>query len=195
MAKKAVTDVEGRIKKILADKVTEVADLEERIEVAKQKQKVANEEMDKATIAGDVKAYQKAKADRRDAEDAIEMHTKRINALEKSPLISSGEYEKSVAQIMAALGEVSAEAKKQIVSHMEQIRVIATECREEIVKGNEVLHKWQHEIYRDKAEMEIGNGKKLHSDSLEKKFTDFTVPQFASYILDSHFYKTITGQK
>lgn len=194
MAKKAITDVESRIKKIKADRITETADLEERIEVAKQQRQTANEAMDAATIAGDVKAYQKAKADRRDAEDAIEMHNKRIDTLKHKPLISKGEYEKGVAQIMAALGEVSADAKKRIVEHMEQIRIIAAECTAEITNGNEVLHQWQHEIYRDKAEQMLASGKSIHMDALEKRFTDYSIPQFASYVLDSGYYKNLTGQ-
>ena len=194
MAKKAITEVESKIKKILADRVAEAADLEERVEVAKQQQKAANEAMDAATTAGDLKAYQKAKADRKDAGDAIEMHGKRLDALEHKPLISKGEYEKGVAQIMAALGEVSADAKKRIVEHMEQIRIIAAECTAEITNGNEVLHQWQHEIYRDKAEQMLASGKGLHMDSLEKRFKDFSVPQFASYVLDSGYYQNFTGQ-
>lgn len=194
MTKKAITEVENKIKKILADRVAEAADLEERVEVAKQQQKAANDAMDAATTAGDLKAYQKAKADRKDAGDAIEMHGKRLDTLEHKPLISKGEYEKGVAQIMAALGEVSADAKKQIVSHLEQIRIIAADCTAEITRGNETLHQWQHDIFRDSAEMTVGNGNKVHMEHLEKKFKDFSVPQFASYILDSGYYKTITGQ-
>lgn len=194
MAKKAITEVESKIKKILADRVAEAADLEERVEVAKQQQRAANEAMDAATTAGDVKAYQKAKADRRDAGDAIEMHCKRLDALEHKPLISKGEYENGVAQIMSALGEVSADAKKRIVEHMEQIRIIAAECTAEITNGNEVLHQWQHEIYRDKAEQMLPSGKGVHIDHLEKRFKDFSVTQFASYVLDSSCYQDFTGQ-
>lgn len=194
MAKKAITEVESKIKKILANKEAETVDLEERVETAKRQQRSANEAMDIATTAGDVKAYQKAKADRRDAEDAIEMHGKRLEALENKPLIPGIEYEKGVAQIMAALGEVSADAKNRIVEHMEQIRIIAAECTAEITYGNDVLHQWQHDIYRDKAEQAVGIGKGVHMDNLEKRFRDYSVSQFASYVLDSGYYKTFTGQ-
>lgn len=195
MAKKAITELESKIKKILADRVAEAADLEERVEAAKHKQKEANEAMDEATIAGDLKAYQKAKEERKDAEDAIEMHCKRLEALDNKPLISKVEYEKGVAQIMAALGEVSADAKKRIVEHMEQIRIIAAECTAEITNGNEVLHQLQHDIYRDKAEQILASGKGVYMEHLEKKFKDFSVPQFASYVLDSGYYENFTGQR
>ena len=125
MTKKAIVEVEKKISKILEDRVTEMTDIKERVEVAKQQQKAASEAMDEATTAGDVKAYQKAKADLRDAGDAIEMHTKRLEALENKPLVTKGEYEKGVAQIMAELGELSADAKKRIIEHMEQIRNIS----------------------------------------------------------------------
>lgn len=194
MSKKVITEVENRTKKILADKVTEMADLEERIKVAEQQQAAAVKAMDTATSAGDLKAYQQAKADYRDTRDAIEMYNKRLDALENKPLISNGEYEKGVAQIMAALGETTAEAKKRIVEHAEQIRIIAAECTAEVVKGNELLHKWQHEIYKDDASIVGGKGNRIHMQNLEKKFEDFSVTQFASHILDSGYYKTFTGR-
>lgn len=194
MSKKAITEVENKIKKILADRVAETTDLKERIEVAKQQQRIANEAMDAATIVGDVKAYQKAKAELRDAGDAIEMHSKRIDALENKPLISNGDYENGVAHIIAALGEVSADAKKRIVEHMEQIRIIAAECTAEITRGNEVLHQWQHEIYRDKAEQILSNGKGVHMEHLEKQFKDYSVPQFASHVLNNGYYENFTGK-
>jgi len=195
MAKKAITDVESRIKKIMADRMTETADLEERIEAAKQLVRTADSVMEAAGVKGDAEAYHKAKSGRREASDIIEMHSKRLEALNNKPLIQSSEYEKGVAQIMAALGEVSADAKKQIASHVEQIRLIAAECTAEITKGNEVLHQWQHDIFHDDACMQVANGNRVHLPNLEKRFTDFTVPQFADYILNSGYYKTITKQE
>lgn len=195
MSKKAITEVESKIKKILADRAAETADLKERVEVAKQQQKRANDAMEAATTEGDVKAYQKAKADRRDSEDAIEMHSKRLDTLENGPLVSKIEYEKGVAQIMAALAEVSVDAKKRIVEHVEQIRIISAECTAEITNGNELLHQWQHEIYRDRAEQSTANGKKVHLDSLEKRFEDFSVPRFASEVIGNGYYKNFIGQK
>ena len=194
MAKKAIAEVEGRIKKIMGAREAEVIDLRERVEAAKQEQRAADEAMDAATNAGDVKAYQEAKAEHRSAGDAMEMYEKRLDALKNKPLISKTEYEKGAAQIMAALGEISADAKKRIVEHMEQIRVIAAECTAEITNGNEVLHQWQHEVYKDDACEISAIGTRYHADGKEKKFRDFSVPQFASYVLDTGYYKNFTGQ-
>ena len=182
MAKKAVTDVENKIKKIRANMLTESADLEERVEIAKEQMKIANKAMDDATTCGDVKAYQKAKAECRDSGDAIEMYTKRIEMLKSRPLISSEEYEKGISLIMDALKEVSDDAKKQIRSHVEQIKAIAADCSAEITRGNEVLQQWQCDIFREKA-----------NSFTQKKFGDYFVVQFAEYILGSGFYKTMTN--
>lgn len=194
MAKKAIIEVENRAKKILANKVTEMADLEERVKIAERQQNAASKAMDEATTAGDLRAYQQAKTDYRDAGDAIEMHSKRLDALTNKPLITDVEYEKGVAQIMAALGEATAEAKKRIVEHVEQIRIIAAECTAEVTSGNELLHKWQHELYKDDASVPGGKGNRIHMRNMEKKFEDFSVTQFASYILDSGYYQSFTGQ-
>lgn len=194
MAKKAIREVENKIKKILRDRVVQITELEERVEASKRQQAVAKEALDAVTMSGDVEAYQKAKADLRNAEDAIEMYSKRLDALENKPLVSECEYEKGVSEIMSTLGEISADAKKHIVERMEQIRIIASECAEEIAHGNRILHQWQHEIYRDKAEQTLATGTRIHMDSLEKVFADYSVPQFASYVLESESYKDLARQ-
>ena len=195
MGKKTITDVENRIEKILADTARESTELEEKIEVFKMEQNEENDAMEVATINSDLKAYQKAKAEYGNASDAIEMHTRRLDTLKNKPLISSVDFEKGVAQIMTALGEVTADAKKEIIGHVEAIRVIAAECQAEIKKGNKLLHQWQHDIYMDDAKITVANGNKVHMDNLEKKYGDFSVIQFAEHILESGHYKHFTGQK
>ena len=194
MARKAVKEIESRIEKIKANTAAEVSDLGEKLESLKQQRQNACEKMEKATVSGDVKTYREAKAAYQEAVDIDEMYNKRLNNLESKPLITKGEYERGIAQIMAELGEISADAKKQIVEHMEKIRIIVTECKTEIEKGNEVLHKWQHEVYRDKAEKELANGKMMHMEELEKKYRDYSVAQFGNQILDSVLYKNFIGQ-
>ena len=194
MAKKAIADIESRTKKLLNDRTTELEDIKGLLAEAGQQQAAACDMMNKATEAGNVKEYQKAKGAYKDAADAIEMYTKRLDALENKPLISQGEYEKGVAQIMAALNDVSAEAKKQIVNHMEQVRIIAAETSAEINEGNNVLHRWQHEAYRDDAKTTLSNGSRVYSGTQKKQYKDFSVVQFAEYALESTYYKTISGR-
>ena len=164
--------------------LTESADLEERIEIAREQMKSANKAMDEATTCGDVKAYQKAKAECRNFGDEIEMYTKRIDILKNHPLISGEEYERGVLLIMDGLKEVSDDAKKQMLNHLEQIKTIAADCSAEITRGNEVLQQWQGDIFREKT-----------SSFTRKKFEDYFVLQFAEYIFESAFYKKMTKEE
>ena len=123
--KKAISEVEGKIKKILAEKNLELEELNKKLEEGINLKKKAEEES--------------ARAD-----TIIEMYMKRINVLSSKRLVTQEEYEKGVSQILNSLKDASAEARNKVIDHMEQIKMIAGECAEEIKKGNSVLKEWQH---------------------------------------------------
>lgn len=191
MTKKAITEVENKIKKMAGNRDAEITDLKERIRKAKQEMEKASKQMDVSMSKGSTEDYRKAKADYAEAEEEAAVLYKRLDILENKPIISESEYEKGIAQIMAALGEISEETKKQIVTHMEQIRILAAETNAEIARGNEVLRQWQHDIYKDKAEMKRTDGSMIHMANLERQFKDFSVAQFADFVLNSGYYETI----
>lgn len=194
MTRKAITELENKIKKMSEKRDAEIADLKERIESNMKELKKTSKAMDVAFEKANSENYRKAKAEYADIEADTAMLYKRLNTLENEALISKTEYEKGVQQIMAALGEISAEAKKQIVSFMEQVSLLAAETNAEIARGNETLHKWQHEIYKDPAELTRTDGSKVHMQNLEKQFKDFSVAQFADFVLTSGYYETIAGK-
>ena len=166
---KAVTTVESNVKKILSDGVTETADLAEQVEKGSAAIAAANKAMEAATTAGDVKAYQKAKADRRDAADAKEMHEARLNALNNKPLISKADYEKAVADIYAEIAALDDQIKQRLAKLSDQMEAEALELQEAINKANEVLRRLQHEVYRDADRSRSAKGVMMYLAHEEKK--------------------------
>lgn len=189
--KKAISEVEGKIKKILAEKNLELEELNKKLEEGINLKKKAEKDMLTYTSQCNVNAYVKAKEESARADTIIEMYMKRINVLSSKRLVTQEEYEKGVSQILNSLKDASAEARNKVIDHMEQIKLIAGECAEEIKKGNSVLKEWQHEVYRDNAEIITANGEKHHSNSLEKQFKDYSVYQFADFALGCGFYKEL----
>lgn len=145
----AVKNTAARINQILKDRVEETADRETKVAEAKKAAAEAEKRMDEATTAGDTKAYQKAKWERRDAMDALEMHEKRLEALNNKPLISKNEYEKAVADIYAEIVAKDDQTKKTLCKLSDEMEAVALDLANAQEEANSVLHRLQHEIYRD----------------------------------------------
>ena len=82
---------EVKMNKILQLRAEELATIKGLIETAKGEAEQAEYELDRATMAGDTDGYSAAKTKWRSAQDAAEMHEKRVKALETKPLISEDE--------------------------------------------------------------------------------------------------------
>ena len=192
---KAVTTVENLVKKTLSDRVTETADIETQVEQEAAAIAAANAAMEAATTAGDVKAYQKAKADRRNAEDAKEMHESRLNALNNKPLISKGDYEKAVADIYAELAALDDQKKQQLAKLSDQMEAEALELQEATAKANEVLRRLQHEIYRDADRSRSPKGGIMALSSEDKAVNKWATISWGKVGVTSHQYAEYTGRK
>ena len=82
---------EVKMNKILQLRAEELATIKGLIETAKGEAEQAEHELNQATMAGDTDAYSAAKTKWRNAQDAAEMHEKRVEALETKPLMSEAE--------------------------------------------------------------------------------------------------------
>lgn len=193
---KAVKAAESTVKKILSDRVTEIADLTEQIEQEVAAIAKANEAMEAATTAGNVKAYQNAKADRRDAADAKEMHEARLEALNNKPLISKIDYERAVADIYTEIAALDDQKKQRIAKLSEEMEAEALELQEAINKANEVLHRLQHEVYRDADRSHSHKTGELMNISGEEKKVEKLDTVFWGKAGVTHYqYEAYTGRK
>ena len=55
-----------------------------------------------------------------------------------------------------------------------------------IQAGQELLHKLQHTLYKDHAETTTVTGTKVHLDSLENKYRDYSLINWLEYITNGH---------
>ncbi len=146
---KAVYTVENKINNILISRSNEMQKLAEFIEQEKAAIEKAAEDMDTATAAGDVKAYQKAKTVLRDAEDAMEMHEKRRKTLSSTPAISQAEYRKMVSDIRTEIEIYNKHTEENLAKWSNQMEKAGIELQEAFTKANEVLYKLQHDVFMD----------------------------------------------
>ena len=144
-----IEEVSKRVDSILNDRERDLASLADQISEQDAEISAANAEMDKATAAGNLDAFRKAKADRANAMDAKEMYESRKNALENKPLISTADYDRTVAEVCAAVASVESDTKKELIALSDQMASAAAGLEEIATAANNALARLQHEVYRD----------------------------------------------
>lgn len=143
-------------KTVLTNRENEVAELKALLDKDAAAIAAANEAMDAATNGGDLKAYQTAKRERQDASDALEMHTARLSALEKKPLISKADYDQAISSVYSEIEQLDTKAKQDLAQLSEQMEKIVTDLQDAISEANRVLQVLQHDVYRD-ADRRLNN--------------------------------------
>lgn len=192
---KTVTTVENMVNKILSDRAAETEELVEQVKRDAVAIADANKAMDAATIVGDVKAYQKAKAERRDASDAKEMHDARLDALNKKPLISKADYEKAVGDIYSEIAALEDKTKQNIAKLSESMESLTLDLQEAINQANKVLHTLQHDVYRDADRKVNSRGERMFLPHEDKKIEKWDTINWGKAGVMHLQYLKYTGRK
>ena len=192
---KTVPAAENMVKNILANKAEEEKRLAEAVETEKAAIAKAAEEMEAATAAGDVKAYQKAKAVLRDSEDAKEMHEKRQKALKQKPLISEAEYEKTVAEIFTEIATADNHTRERLAMLSDQMEIAVQELQEAFTRANVVLHQLQHDVYMDADRSRNAKGEMLRLAHEDKKVDKWETVNWGKAGVSHYQYFLFTGRK
>lgn len=195
MELKAVKAAESKAKEILAKRAEELKLLAEQIDREAAEIERAKEAMQAATAAGDLKAYQQAKAARRDAEDAKEMHEARIHGLNDQPLISKGEYDKAVADIYAELAAEDDKAKQQLAALSDKMEAVAEQLREDMEQANAVLHLLQTNVYKDADRTKDKAGRVIRLPHEDKTIDKWTTIQWGKAGVTHYQYGEYTGRR
>ena len=156
---KKVEEIGNVVNKMLADRDEEIENLKQQLPKDAAAITAAEEAMQTATDAGDVKAYSKAKSDRHDATDAQEMHKSRLNKLEGQPLISEGEYKKLLADLYGEVDKLENLTKEKLFMSAREMKDTAEEFEEAVNFANKILFALQHDIYRDADRKRDRDGK------------------------------------
>ena len=166
----AVQKTKARIKEILSGRSSERSARQAEVSKARQRVDEAQKRMDAAMLASDAEAYSKAKAERGAALDAVEMHEKRLHALEDIPLVTRQEYKTTVTEIMRYLQEANDDHRKKALKLVEELENLKKENERILNEGNDVLKQWQHTINKDADREKYGPNQVMLRDS-ELHFT------------------------
>ena len=191
---KAVKKIENMIIKTLEDRVTELDDLDEQINVQAEIVNNANKNLATATAQSDVKGYQDAKDEIRKAADAREMYELRKNALEQKPLITKAEYEKAVTEIFNEIAAIDDQTKQKLAKCAEEMQAAALDLQEDLNKANEVLTRLQRDIYHDADRSKNAKGEILQIESESKRVDKWNTVKWGKIAVEHYQYKLYTGR-
>ena len=193
---KTVETASAMINKILADRKREIEDLAELVEQDDEAIAKANEEMEAATASGNVKDYQAAKASRRDALDAKEMHESRLKTLNEKPLITKEEYEKTVAGILTEVAAQDDKTKQKLAILSDQMHAEGLALDKAIEEANETLKRLQHDVYRD-ADRSISehSGEVIYLHAEDRAYNQRDTFYWATRGVSTPQYERYTGNR
>ena len=177
-----------KVNRILAEYRGKDAELWAKITETEEARARAREAAATAYAAGDEKAYHLAKEKERQHSDSISFYTQKMTEHSADPAIDSGQYSDLLAECMAILAESVRSDTAKIVSLMDKIIQIGEENEQTIREGNEILRTLQHDLAGDDACYTCQNGKKIHMDSLERRFSDYSVAALKNTVKTSFFY-------
>lgn len=162
--------MEARMNEIERESNSKIQALQKKLTESREDVARAEAAIEAAAEGEDVKAYQKAKADRADALAAVELFEGRLAALMKEPLITEDDYQQTVKEIMEAIAAEDAEAFAKLEKLAKQMDQIGAALQDTITKGNRLLDRWQHKIFREPKDV-------YHRD---KKYDNFKTTWWAS---------------
>ena len=139
--------------------------------------------------------YHKAQEAARKSADLLGMYEKRLSILKEEPMITDAEYDNAVAEVESELNRIVSDHKQKVISLIDQIVAIADEDEEVIKRGNDILKKLQHDVYRDKDCTRIRNGHKEIDRTNLKRFTDNDINGLAMTIISDPRYSKFGGTR
>lgn len=152
-------------------------------------------EMETATDSGDLKAYQKAKANRQNATDAKEMHEARLSTLGSKALISKADYEQTVANVYTEIAALEDEVKQKLAELSNQMNQEANKLEDAAERANAVLYRLQEEVYRNADRTRNNKGIMLRLPNENKKLDKWETIFWGRKGVSSEQYKNYVGKK
>ena len=188
---KAYEKLKDKVEKLIEDFNAELNARIEDIDKANAQISGAENKMSVATVAGDPLAYSKAKQDKQRAEDAREMYQARVKQLKgDKPLVSREEYDADSREVKEELSQMCLEDKRKVVALCKQIEEIVKRNNKTIEDANEVLIRYQRDVFHDWDRKEKNSkGDYFVRPMAENKFEDFALVWLWDRISNYETYK------
>ena len=130
------------LRKIETDKQTELAKRSEQIDSLENRRAYLSTQMENAMRDGDTAAYIKAKRERAECDDEIEVIRKRVEVIGSGCLVTNEVYTEFVRKLHAALDDETAKATAAAAVHLQEVVKIADALDVLVLKANSIISSW-----------------------------------------------------
>ena len=177
-----LNNIEEELKAILANGNKEVETFLQQVDTAKANEEEAIQAVVKAKQDSEPSVFTKANQDLRNAKDIANFYLDKIDEIKDDPYITKEEHKTYSTRIKVELDKLNHAKKLRAGELLKELAEIQEEVAPVLQKGQDMLHDLQHDILKDTAETTTATGVKIHLDSLEDKYQDYTLVQWLEAI-------------
>ena len=170
-----------------------IHDHQQALDALTEKLETAQIRQTKAVTDGNEETFKIEAAIIRDLSDAVNLHNAWLDREPEKPLIKADLYNEGCIAIKKSLSEADSKTGEKILVHLCAILDLCDEAGSRIKNANKFLHRWQHEVFRNDASVDVGNGSRLHLLHLEMQYKDYTLPELAERIRGDSIYRKLSG--
>ncbi|MGO4994959.1 hypothetical protein ACTQ5F_08010 [Jeotgalibaca porci] len=178
--------IEAELDGILLERQKELEVIFQEVETAKTIEDEAKVLAVKAKQDNKPKVFAQANQDLRTAQDIKTFHLNKIEEMEAEPFVSEAEYNHFTRMIKDELDHLNNESKEKAGALLKELVQIKEDFEPVIQEGQELLHKLQHTLYKNRAETTTATGTKVHLDSLENKYRDYSLINWLKHTTNGH---------
>lgn len=140
-------EVLARIKKMQDSKTAELTAIESKQAEARTQLEAARLAIKDATERMDLKAYEKAKEDKRRAQTALDMYSGRYTQIQQQEYISEEDSDKVIASLLEYETQLAADFKQAVAEPLKALASVLQEYDTGVQETERALHIWQQDIH------------------------------------------------
>ena len=145
----AVAEAREKIAAILTGRENVEQHIKEVMAADEAARQQAEDDVRKAVASSDLDAYQQAKKALQTAKDSKEMHTAWAETIQRTPAITSEEYDSLVSAIYKELDALEDATMQTVVKLADEMAAAGEQLKAAQNEANTVLEKLQHDVYKD----------------------------------------------
>lgn len=148
MATKNITkDVQERIKKLTGDKAAQLAKIYQKQTEARTQIEVAGLAIKEATEVMNLEAYEKAVADKRKAQAALDMYSGRYDQIRKQEYVTEAESDSVIDSLLGYEDTLAEDFKKAIAEPLRKLADLYKEYKAAVVDTENTIRNWERNVH------------------------------------------------
>ena len=169
MATKNITkEVQERIKKLTGDKAAELAKIHQKQNEARNQIEAAGLAIKEATAVMNLEAYEKATADKRKAQAALDMYSGRYDQIRKQEYVSEAESDSVIDSLLGYEKTLEEDFKKAVAEPLKKLAELHKEYKAAVAETENTIKNWEGNIHANYST----RGATKYKDPVTGQYTD-----------------------